>query len=193
MARVYVYKVYVALVAESSGTFEEWDMALDIHPLRAGELSRIERDLPFHSHEQWLEWLTRQERGSITLFTAWWNGAGIGHAMIAWAPHGDPYVERAGCPWIYDVLTHPDYRSRGVGAAMLRACEEAARQRGEVVIGIGVSVTNTRARALYERLGYRDPGIGPRVTSGQWTSPNGVAHLWEDQVEYLTKRLLPTG
>jgi GNAT superfamily N-acetyltransferase len=166
-------------------------MALDIHPLRAGELARIERDLPFHSHEQWHEWLMRQERGSITLFTAWWNGVGIGHAMIAWAPHGDPYVEWVGCPWIYDVLTHPDHRSRGVGAAMLRACEEAARQRGEARIGIGVSVTNTRARALYERLGYSDPGIGPRATSGQWISPDGVAHLWEDQVQYLTKPLLP--
>ena len=166
-------------------------MALDIHPLRAWELAQIERDLPFHSHEQWLDWLTRQEQGSITLITAWFDGVGIGHAMVAWQPHGDPYVEWAGCPWIYDVLTHPDYRSRGVGAAMLRVCEEAARARGAKSIGLGVAVTNTRARALYERLGYRDPGIGPRMTSGQWSGPDGVTRIWEDQVQYLTKSFPP--
>lgn len=166
-------------------------MALDIHPLRAQELTRIERDLPFHSHEQWIDWLTRQERGSITLFTAWWDDAGVGHAMVAWAPRGDPYMEWIGCPWIYDVLTHPEYRSRGVGAAMLQVCEGAARERGAPRIGLGVALTNTRARALYERLGYRDPGVGPRVTSGQWTGPDGVTRIWEDQVQYLVKALLP--
>jgi GNAT superfamily N-acetyltransferase len=175
----------------SKDTFEEWDMALDIHPMRAQELERIERDLPFHSHEQWLDWLTRQEQGSITLFTAWWDGAGIGHAMVAWTPRGDRYVEWIGCPWIYDVLTHPEYRSRGVGAAMLRACEEAARARGEHIIGIGVALTNTRARALYERLGYHDPGIGPRATSGHWTGVDGVTRMWEDQVAYLVRSLTP--
>ena len=164
-------------------------MALDIHPLRAYELPRIEADLPFHSHTQWLDWLYRQERGYITLFTAWWNGAGVGHAMVSWAPRGDPYIEWAGCPWIYDVLTHPEHRSHGIGSAMLQACEDAARARGVQTIGLGVAVTNVRARALYERLGYRDPGIGPRVTSGHWTAPDGVIRYWEDQVRYLTKRI----
>lgn len=167
-------------------------MALDIHPLRAAELARIERDLPFHSREQWLDWLRRQDEGSVTLFVAWADGAAVGHAMVAWDPRGDPYVERIGCPWIYDVLTHPDYRSRGVGTAMLRACEYAARARGVRVIGLGVAVTNIRARALYERLGYRDPGIGPRVTSDQWTGPDGVTHIWEDRIQYLTKSIATT-
>ena len=167
-------------------------MALDIHPLCAGELARIERDLPFHSQEQWLDWLMRQERGGITLFTAWWDGVGIGHSMVAWTPRGDPYIEWMGCPWIYDVLTHPEYRSRGVGSAMLRVCEDAARNHGARMIGLGVAVTNPRARALYERLGYRDPGIGPRMTSGQWTGPDGVTRIWEDQVQYLLKSLVPT-
>jgi GNAT superfamily N-acetyltransferase len=167
-------------------------MALEIHPLRAWELARIEADLPYHSHDQWLDWLARQERGSITLFTAWLDGTGVGHAMVAWSPHGDLTVERAGCPWIYDVLTHPNYRSRGVGAAMLRACEDAARARGLPVIGIGVSVTNTRAWALYERLGYHDPGLGAQTTSGYWTGPDGVTRLWEEQVQYLTKPLART-
>jgi GNAT superfamily N-acetyltransferase len=179
----------VVFVVESEVTFKEWRMAFDIHPLRAQELTRIERDLPFHSHGQWLDWLTRQEQGSITLFTAWWDGAGVGHAMVAWNPRGDPYIEWMSCPWIYDVLTHPEYRSRGVGTAMLRVCEDDACARGVQKIGLGVALTNPRARALYERLGYRDPGIGPRVTGGGWTGPDGVTRFWEDKVQYLIKSL----
>jgi GNAT superfamily N-acetyltransferase len=167
-------------------------MALDIHPLRARELARIEADLPFHSHALWLDWLYRQERDVVTLFTCWWDDVAVGHAMVAWDPRGDPYVEQVGCPWIYDVLTHPEYRSRGVGSAMLRVCEAEAHARGARVIGLGVAVTNLRARALYERLGYRVPGIGPRTTSGQWTGPDGVSRIWEDQVQYLLKYLAAT-
>lgn len=165
-------------------------MALDLHPLRAWELARIEGDLPYHSHEQWLDWLARQERDLVTLYTAWLDGRAVGHAMVAWRPRGDIYVERAGCPWIYDVLTHPDYRSRGIGSAMLRACEAAALARGQPVIGIGVSVTNTRAWALYERLGYCDPGLGAQTSSGYWTGPDGITRVWEERVQYLTKNLV---
>jgi GNAT superfamily N-acetyltransferase len=164
-------------------------MAFDIHPLRANELARIEADLPFHSHALWLDWIYRQDRGFITLFTCWWESMAVGHAMVAWNPRGDPTIERIGCPWIYDVLTHPDYRSRGIGSAMLRACETTARARGWRTIGLGVATTNPRARALYERLGYRDPGLGPQVTSGQWTGPDGVTRMWEDQVQYLLKSI----
>ncbi|HEX9038374.1 MAG TPA: GNAT family N-acetyltransferase [Ktedonobacterales bacterium] len=167
-------------------------MAFDIHPLRAWEVARSEADLPYHSHEQWLDWLLRQERGAITLFIAWRDGIAVGHAMLAWNPRGDIYVERAGCPWIYDVLTHPDFRSRGIGTALLRACEAAAIARGQPIIGIGVSITNTRARNLYERLGYADTGLGSQITSGFSTGPDGITHMWEEQVQYLTKTLIPT-
>lgn len=166
-------------------------MALDIHPLRANETPRIEADLPFHSRAQWQDWLFRQGRGSITLFTAWLDDVAVGHAMVAWAPRGDPYIEWVGCPWIYDVLTHPNYRSQGIGTAMLHLCEHAARARGAAAIGLGVATTNPRARALYERLGYRDPGVGPHVTAGHWAGPDGVSHYWEEQVQYLTKALMP--
>lgn len=167
-------------------------MTLDIHPLRPKELGQVELDMPFHPHEQWLDWLRRQSNGDIILFVAWLDGAAVGHVMVAWKPRGDPWVEWAGCPWIYDALTHPDHRSRGVGTAMIQACEQAAWAHGARTLGIGVSVTNVRARALYERLGYRDPGIGARMTTGQWTSPDGVLRMWEDHVQYLTKSLRPT-
>ena len=42
----------------------------------------------------------------------------------------------------------------GVGTRIIERCEEIAAERGDKMIGIGVLVTNTGARRLYERLGY---------------------------------------
>jgi RimJ/RimL family protein N-acetyltransferase len=42
----------------------------------------------------------------------------------------------------------------GVGTKIIAECERLARARGDKQIGIGVVLTNTAARRLYERLGY---------------------------------------
>jgi ribosomal protein S18 acetylase RimI-like enzyme len=42
----------------------------------------------------------------------------------------------------------------GVGTRIIEKCEEITAERGDKMIGIGVLVTNTGARRLYERLGY---------------------------------------
>ena len=43
---------------------------------------------------------------------------------------------------------------KGVGSALLAACEAWARERGSDRLTLSALVTNTRARALYERKGY---------------------------------------
>jgi GNAT superfamily N-acetyltransferase len=43
---------------------------------------------------------------------------------------------------------------RGVGSALLGACEQWARNRGSDRLTLSALVTNTRARALYERRGF---------------------------------------
>jgi GNAT superfamily N-acetyltransferase len=43
---------------------------------------------------------------------------------------------------------------KGVGSALLEACERWARSRGSDRLTLSALVTNTRARALYERKGY---------------------------------------
>jgi ribosomal protein S18 acetylase RimI-like enzyme len=52
----------------------------------------------------------------------------------------------------------PEARGQGVGQALIAAiCAEAAR-RGHEEVRLDVVDTNTRARALYERLGFRPVG-----------------------------------
>ena len=43
---------------------------------------------------------------------------------------------------------------KGVGSALLEACEQWARSRGSDRLTLSALVTNTRARALYERRGF---------------------------------------
>jgi GNAT superfamily N-acetyltransferase len=54
----------------------------------------------------------------------------------------------------------PQRRNRGVGTALLRAAEEATRQRGVELLEINVDAQDTDARRFYERHGYihTEPG-----------------------------------
>lgn len=53
------------------------------------------------------------------------------------------------------ICVAPAARSKGVGSALLAAIEDEARARGYDHVRLDVVDSNWRARALYERLGYR--------------------------------------
>lgn len=48
----------------------------------------------------------------------------------------------------------PDWRSRGLGTALIEALAAEARARGYARLRLDVADQNPRARALYERLGF---------------------------------------
>jgi GNAT superfamily N-acetyltransferase len=52
------------------------------------------------------------------------------------------------------ILITEDAERRGVGRALLEAAEDWARGRGHPFISLNVFTQNTRARSVYERLGY---------------------------------------
>jgi GNAT superfamily N-acetyltransferase len=56
--------------------------------------------------------------------------------------------------YVYDVEVEPDLRGRGLGAALMVHAGLWARDRGFPWLGLNVFGHNTRARSLYERLGY---------------------------------------
>lgn len=61
--------------------------------------------------------------------------------------------------YIYDFVIRPEHRGKGQGAASLRALQELAREMGVKRIGLHVMGWNTRARALYEKMGFGVTGI----------------------------------
>ncbi|WP_376876840.1 GNAT family N-acetyltransferase [Albirhodobacter sp. R86504] len=52
------------------------------------------------------------------------------------------------------IVVRPDWRGRGVGAALVEAACIEARRRGYDFVRLDVVASNTRARALYERMGF---------------------------------------
>ncbi|WP_253284747.1 MULTISPECIES: GNAT family N-acetyltransferase [unclassified Ruegeria] len=62
------------------------------------------------------------------------------------------------------IFVAADARGRGVGTALLNAIKQEARDQGMSEVQLDVIDTNPRARALYEREGFRPVGeekIGP--------------------------------
>jgi ribosomal-protein-alanine N-acetyltransferase len=75
---------------------------------------------------------------------------------------GAPVVLGYLCLWeigpevhITNLAVHPDWRRRGIAGALLGRTLEDARQRQLRLAILEVRPTNTEARELYERLGFR--------------------------------------
>lgn len=56
---------------------------------------------------------------------------------------------------LYSIAVAPAARGTGLGARLLSACEDAARQRSARALRLEVRVTNKSAHRLYESAGYR--------------------------------------
>src|SRR5215207_9509616 len=64
------------------------------------------------------------------------------------------YFTREEVGHVSDVVVAPGGEGRGVGRALMAAGEEWARGRGYRLLTLNAFALNTRARRLYERLGY---------------------------------------
>lgn len=108
----------------------------------------------------------QQAKGEALILVAEVNGHPGGQVWIALERRR---AERAGELWAVSVL--PCLRGQGIGAALVRAAEEALQARGFRWALLGVEADNPGARRLYERLGYAlaasTPGDGSGV-AGQW-------------------------
>jgi ribosomal protein S18 acetylase RimI-like enzyme len=60
--------------------------------------------------------------------------------------------------WVATVCVLPEFRGRGVGTALMRACEERLELP---TIRLSVRLSNQGAVQLYEHLGYQRIGIWP--------------------------------
>ncbi len=72
---------------------------------------------------------------------------------------------------------------------LLRAAEELAARNGYSRVGLGVGLENTGARALYERVGYVDTGLGEYREHATWTDSRGRVRRYDEVCNYLVKRL----
>ena len=95
------------------------------------------------------------------------DGGRILAVMRINAEQGEVYAR---CPWtipaepeqvlvLHTLAVDPTCGIRGCGTTMVRFYEDLARARGCTALRIDTGETNSRARALYAHLGFREAGI----------------------------------
>ena len=138
--------------------------------------------------------LADQRAGRVTYLVAWADGRALGHVLVRWGGATNPELrwrldEQDGHPYVEALLVHPSFRSRSVGSQILDAAEALVQRRGLDRIGLAVAVENGRARALYERLGYRDLGIGEFGNAWSYVDEDGNEVAESEICAYLVKDL----
>ncbi|HWK93273.1 MAG TPA: GNAT family N-acetyltransferase [Luteimicrobium sp.] len=108
------------------------------------------------------EWLWQDT--FVGAWVATCDDAVVGHVALAdgFAGPGVP----DGALGISRLFVAPQATGRGAGAALLDAARAAA---GDRPLGLEVADWSTAARALYERLGWRQ--VGERAA--EWAAPDG--------------------
>ncbi len=100
-----------------------------------------------------------------------------------------PPFQEAGIPAVQDLNVLPRFQRRGLGAALFRAAEDAARPRADVVgIGVGLGPDYGAAQRLYVRLGYVPDGRGVAYAR-RVVEPGERVVVDDDLVLHFTKRL----
>ena len=85
------------------------------------------------------------------------------------------------------MATHPDWRGRGVGRALMRAAEEEARRLGLPKLLLRVRQSLPANFAYFERQGFRhsgegvDPGRPPYYVMERAVLPMPPESLWNGQ------------
>jgi ribosomal protein S18 acetylase RimI-like enzyme len=110
------------------------------------------------------------------------------------APGGEPvskigidYVPHAHAGTFWQFATHPRLQGMGLGTRLITEGERRIRGRGLGWAILGVEDNNSRARALYERLGYV-PWRRERA-SWQEEDEHGRPRLYETELVLLRKHI----
>ncbi len=132
-----------------------------IRKLRAGDLSKV-----FGPDNRVLgeKWLGLQERDEMCVAVAEMNGAPIGRSSLLYNLKGDP-------PNAYSFAStvSEEWRSHGIGSALVEYLEGVARSRGMYLIVAHAAHDNPRSALWREQMGYRR--IGEETIS--WDEPDG--------------------
>jgi GNAT superfamily N-acetyltransferase len=88
--------------------------------------------------------------GAVWVFRL--DGRAVGYLVVT---HGYSLEFGGRDAFVDEVYVIPEMRGRGIGAQALRIAEEHCRRQGIGALHLEVERENPRARALYERSGYK--------------------------------------
>jgi GNAT superfamily N-acetyltransferase len=135
--------------------------------------------------------LARQHAGHGVLLVAWLDNRPVGDVFLDCGPADEPEVRRhlPGVPRLVHLEVDGQLWRRGIGSALIRAGEDAARWLGHLRLALGVGLDNPHARRLYERLGFVDWGHGTVVGTWQDRDHDGRPVTRSEALDTLVRRL----
>jgi ribosomal protein S18 acetylase RimI-like enzyme len=140
------------------------DVPVTLRACRRADLEKLEWFGAFTHHRALIrEAFELQSRGEAVLLLAIVGGFPVGQAWL--------HLTRRPAPTIWAVRVLEPFQGAGLGARLLQALEDEAAARGCERLELAVEQSNERARAFYERLGWRV--TGERAESYGYTLPDG--------------------
>ena len=118
---------------------------------------------PWRDPHRWLtafqDWITvsiDQHGHKTMVFVAEGDhGEGLGFATLSHETHFTG--ERQA--YINELATSEVAEGRGVGTALIQACEQWAREQGYRILALSTGAANRRALGFYRHLGFRDEDV----------------------------------
>src|SRR5687768_5393116 len=106
--------------------------------------------------EEWLtESIKQHNQKTIVLIAEDEQGERLGFATVSHSTHFTGQRQA----YIGELATNEKVEGRGVGSALVEACEQWARDQGYAIITLTTGAGNTRALMFYEHLGFRNEDI----------------------------------
>lgn len=144
---------------------ENWPAAAVIRPLQRSDLPALEWDGQYsHFRRVYAEAYERSLLGLSLIWVAELPPHGlIAQVFIQLNCQRPELADGSLRAYLYSFRVKPPFQNAGLGTRMMAVVEQDLIERGYRVVTLNVAKDNPRARALYERLGYRvvdqDPGI----------------------------------
>lgn len=158
-----------------------------IRPAVPEDIPRLEAHLTRRMPGTHGDRVAMQGRGVAVYLIACEGALPVGHVLVEW--DASPPTVFPPYPILSDIAVHPGHQSRGIGSQLMAQAEDLAAQRAYRQVGLDVAVDNLRARALYERRGYRDSGLGTRGHRWAFLDDVGQEHRQQETCLHLVKRL----
>ena len=110
------------------------------------------------------DWPKRFDTSSWVLISAWHESVRIGGIVVAHGCEGVDMLEgRDDLAVLWDVRVAPEFRRRGVGAALFVAVEAWAQARGCRCLKVETQNINVGACRFYESRGFELAGVDPHA------------------------------
>ena len=133
------------------------DFILSLAPrLAIGKRPWRDLELWLRTVEAWLtESINQHNQKTMVLVAEDEQGERLGFASVSHSTHftGQPQA------YIGELATLESVEGRGVGTALVKACEQWARDQGYTILTLSTGAGNTRAISFYHHLGFLDEDV----------------------------------